>query len=188
MCFLCGPDATTAPTPRAARHSSPLCGTARAPHPRLASDGSPGGRSRGWRVRHPLHFALRRTGDREAGGGARAPKAAAKRLPLRRRRLHAVAALPCPSPRHRPVVRAFSANGADRIRGPAGLGWKSSPPATPGPRSRAAPGSARGGVTSQGSGAGQTRGRRWATPVVPVKGERRGADLPGPSRAHFHGL
>src|SRR6266478_1742355 len=26
-------------------------------------------RSRGWRVRHPLHFALRRTGDREAGGG-----------------------------------------------------------------------------------------------------------------------
>ena len=43
------------------------------------------GRSRGWRVRHPLHFALRRTGDREAGGGARAPKAAAERLPLRRR-------------------------------------------------------------------------------------------------------
>jgi hypothetical protein len=29
----------------------------------------PAGRSRGWRVRHSLHFALRRTGDREAGAG-----------------------------------------------------------------------------------------------------------------------
>src|SRR5207245_3027759 len=55
------------------------------------------GRSRGLRVRHPLHFALWRPGDREAGGGARAPKAAAKRLPLRRRPAQAVAALPCPS-------------------------------------------------------------------------------------------
>ena len=52
-------------------------------------------RSRGWRVRHSLHFALQDPGDREAGGGARAPKAAAKRLPLRRGPAQAVAALPC---------------------------------------------------------------------------------------------
>jgi hypothetical protein len=34
------------------------------------------GRARGWLGRHLLHFALQESGDREAGGGARAPKAA----------------------------------------------------------------------------------------------------------------
>ena len=119
------------------------------------------------------------TGDREAGGGARAPKAAAKRLPLRRRPAQAVAALPCPSPRHRPVVRAFSANGAGRIRRPAGSGWKS-PPRRPRTTIQGCPGlDARAGVPRGGGGAVQTLGRRWAPPVVPVKGELRRGRLAG---------
>jgi hypothetical protein len=75
------------------------------------------GRSRGWRVGHSLHFALQEPGDREAGGGARAPKAAAKRLPLRRRRLHAVAAPPALPSRlvHRPVLQPPFANGAEEF-------------------------------------------------------------------------
>jgi hypothetical protein len=67
---------------------------------------------RGWRGCDPLHFALQESGDREAGGGARAPKAAAQAASLAAPPTQAVAALPCPSPRHRPVVRASSANGA----------------------------------------------------------------------------
>jgi len=70
------------------------------------------GRSRGWRVRHSLHFAFQEPGDREAGGGARAPWAAARAASLAAPPAHAVAALPCPSPRHRPVVPASFANGA----------------------------------------------------------------------------
>ena len=73
--------------------------------------------------------------------------------------------------------------GQSSATGRAGL--ESFPP-TPRPRSRAAPGSTRGGG-SRGGGDGSNRGRRWARPVVPVKGERAAADLPGPSRAHFYG-
>ena len=137
------------------------------------------GRVRGWRGCHPLHFALQESGGREAGGGARAPKAAAKRLPLRRGPAQAVASLPCPSPRHRPVVRASSANGADRIRRLARSGWKSPPQRPPDHVPGAVSGSTRGGVTRQGSGAGQTRGRRWPPPFVPVKGERLRGRLAG---------
>jgi hypothetical protein len=131
------------------------------------------GRSRGWRVGHSLHFALQEPGDREAGGGARAPKAAAKRLPLRRRRLSAVAPLPCPSPRHRPLVRAFSANGAGRVRRLGRVGPEERSPSTAGVRSRRYPGPARAGVPRERGGAVQTFGQRWARPVVPVKRELR---------------
>src|SRR5207245_9206468 len=131
------------------------------------------GRSRGLRVRHPLHFALRRSGDREAGGGARAPKAAAKRLPLRRRPAQAVAALPCPSPRHRPVVRASSANGVDRIRRPAGSGWKSPPPI------QGCPGLDAGVGGPRGSGGGRPNplGRRWPRPLSRSRASVAGTDL-----------
>ena len=95
------------------------------------------GRSRGWRVRHPFHFALQEPGDREAGGGARAPKAAARAASLAAPPARAVAALPCPSPRHCPVVRAFPANGARGIRRREALGWSrenlASGKARPGP-------------------------------------------------------
>jgi hypothetical protein len=126
--------------------------------------------SRGWRVRHSLHCALQESGDREAGSGARAPEAAVQAASLAAPPAQAVAALPCPSPRrHRPVVRASSANGVDIIRRPAGSGWKSPPPIQGCP-----------GLDAAGGGSPWKRRRAsypprsaLAPPVIPIKGKRR---------------
>jgi hypothetical protein len=145
------------------------------------------GRSRGWRVGHSLHFALQEPGDREAGGGARAPKAAAKRLPLRRRRLSAVAPLPCPSPRHRPLVRAFSANGAGRVRRLAVSGRKSAPRrpleydpgATPDPRGR--------GFLVNATVRFKPSVSDGPDPLFRSNASFAGADVPVRGRTNFHG-
>ena len=145
------------------------------------------GRVRGWRGCHPLHFALQESGGREAGGGARAPKAAAKRLPLRRRPAQAVAHSPA-----LPLVIALLSGLLLRTARTEFGDW-------PGRAGRVRPSGPR--TTFQGlSRARRAAGLpvKAAARVKPAVGAGRrplfrskasvsGADLPVPSRAHFYG-
>jgi hypothetical protein len=129
----------------------------------------------------PFTSALRRTGDREAGGGARAPQAAARAASLAAPPARAVAALSWLSSRHRPVVRACSANGAGRIRRRAGsvrrCGTWTTIQGSSGPDAGA-------GVTHAGESTGQTLGWRLARWLFWSRASFAAADLPAPVTPH----
>ena len=156
-----------APTPRAVRRSSPPAELLELRILGLHVMALLTGRSRGWLVRHSPHFALQESGNREAGGGARAPKAAAPAASLAAPPAHTVAALSCPSPHHRPVVRAFSANGA-REFGEGGLRRAREQDPIRGP-----------GTPPRRREQAQTLSRRWTLPVGPLKFELPGRTLAG---------
>ena len=106
--------------------------------------------------------------------GARAPKAAAKRLPLRRGPAQAVAPLPWSPLRSRLRCSGFFCERRGQTSATGRVGLEEPAPRPPDRDPRAAthstPGSTPGGPRG-GGGEGQALGRRWTPPVVPARVE-----------------
>ena len=144
------------------------------------------GRSRGWRVRHLLHFALRRTGDREAGGGARAPKAAAQAASLAAPPGASGSGTPLPFPSSSPCCPGFfcERRGQSSVTGRAGR-----VPRDPRTTIQGCPGlDARRGYPVKAEARVKPSVGAGRRPLFRSKASFPGAELPGPSRAHFMGL
>jgi hypothetical protein len=166
----------TATTPRAAQRSSPLCGTARAPHPRLACDGSPGraiARMAGSPLASLRPPGTRRPRGRRRGKGAKGGRKAASLAAAPAQR---GSAIPLPFPSSSPSCSGFFCERRGQNSATGRSGWKSAPSIRrlSGARRRGSPWRRR-----------RDASPRSAPPVVAVRGEVRRGRL---SSAEPHAL